>query len=105
VAVLLPEFDDWSVCFQSRVGRLKWLEPSTEDAIREAARDGKGVMVCPIAFVSEHVETLVELDHEYAALARTLKLPAYLRAATPSVTPSFIEALAKAALDALGHTG
>jgi ferrochelatase len=104
VAVLLPEFEDWEVCYQSRVGRLKWLEPSTPDALRQAAREGKGVIVCPIAFVSEHVETLVELDHEYAALARELRLPVYLRAATPGVTPSFIETLARAALESLDRT-
>jgi ferrochelatase len=104
-AVLLPELDDWQVCYQSRVGRLKWLEPSTENAIREAAKDGKGVIVAPIAFVSEHVETLVELDHEYAALARTLGVAPYIRARTPGVTPTFIETLARAALEALPRQG
>src|SRR5690606_996770 len=57
---------DHAVCYQSRVGPLKWLGPSTPEALEQAARDGKGVVVCPIAFVSEHVETLVELDIEYA---------------------------------------
>jgi ferrochelatase len=105
VAVLLPEFDEWEVAFQSRVGRLKWLEPSTADAIRQAAKDGKGVLVCPIAFVSEHVETLVELDHEYAELARSLGIATYLRARTPGVAGSFIEALGRAVTDSLGRTG
>jgi ferrochelatase len=105
VAILLPEFDDWEVAFQSRVGRLKWLEPSTEDAIRQAAAEGKGVMICPIAFVSEHVETLVELDREYAELAHGLGMVNYLRARTPGVTPSFIADLAKAVVDSLGRTG
>lgn len=105
VALLVREFDDWEVAFQSRVGRLKWLEPSTEDAIRGAAKDGKGVLLCPIAFVSEHVETLVELDHEYAELARSLGMTTYLRARTPGVAPSFIEVLGKAALEALGREG
>jgi ferrochelatase len=105
VAILLPEFDDWEVAFQSRVGRLKWLEPSTEDAIRQAAAEGKGVMICPIAFVSEHVETLVELDREYAELAHGLGMVNYLRARTPGVTPSFIADLAKAVGDSLGRTG
>jgi ferrochelatase len=96
VAERVPEFRDWRLCFQSRVGRLKWLEPSTEDAIREAAADGKGVLISPIAFVSEHVETLVELDHEYAGLAAELGVSPYLRARTPGVTPAFIGALADA---------
>lgn len=101
LAALLPELTDWAVCFQSRVGRLKWLEPSTETALRAAAQEGKGVLVCPIAFVSEHVETLVELDHEYGALARELGLPHYLRALTPGVHPDFIGELASAAQGAL----
>jgi protoporphyrin/coproporphyrin ferrochelatase len=105
VALLVREFDDWEVAFQSRVGRLKWLEPSTEEAIREAAKDGKGVLIAPIAFVSEHVETLVELDREYAELARSLGMTTYLRARTPGVTASFIEVLAKAVLEALGREG
>lgn len=96
VAALLPELPEWRVCFQSRVGRLKWLEPSTEDEIRLAAADGKGLLVSPIAFVSEHVETLVELDREYAELARELGVAVYLRAPTPRVTPSFIGTLADA---------
>jgi ferrochelatase len=96
VAKLVPEFRDWRLCFQSRVGRLKWLEPSTEDAIRQAAADGKGVLVSPIAFVSEHVETLVELDHEYAGLAAELGIETYLRARTPGLSPAFIGALADA---------
>jgi ferrochelatase len=105
IAVLLPEFAEWEVSFQSRVGRLKWLEPSTETAIRAAAADGKGVLICPVAFVSEHVETLVELDHEYAELARSIGMTTYLRARTPGVTPSFIDALARAALGSLGRGG
>ena len=105
IAARLPELADWTVCFQSRVGRLKWLEPSTEDEIRRAGAEGKGVVVAPIAFVSEHVETLVELDHDYAGLARTEGATPYLRARTPGVREPFIATLADAALDALGRTG
>ena len=83
IAERLPELADSQVCFQSRVGRLKWIGPSTDDAIREAARDGVGVLISPIAFVSEHIETLVELDHEYAELAAGLGVSPYLRARTP----------------------
>lgn len=105
VAELLPELPDWSVCYQSRVGRLKWIGPSTDDAIREAAADGKGVLVSPIAFVSEHVETLVELDHEYAELAQSLNCAPYLRAPTPTVDGALIGALAAATLEALERDG
>ncbi len=101
VAALLPELPDWQVCYQSRVGRLKWIGPSTDDAIRMAAADGKGVLVSPIAFVSEHVETLVELDHEYAALARQIGCAPYLRSPTPTIDPALIETLSQATLAAL----
>ena len=96
VAARLPEFADWRVSFQSRVGRLKWLEPSTEDEVRTAAADGTGLLICPIAFVSEHVETLVELDHEYAELSRELGIGTYLRSPTPRTDEHFIAALAEA---------
>jgi len=105
IAERLPELADWQVCFQSRVGRLKWLAPSTDDAIRAAGADGKGVLISPIAFVSEHVETLVELDHEYAHMARELGIAPYLRARTPGVAPAFIADLARATTEALGRDG
>lgn len=100
IASELPELGDWKVSFQSRVGRLKWLEPSTEAAVRQAGVDGKGVLISPIAFVSEHVETLVELDHEYADLARDVGVAPFLRARTPGVTPLFIGSLAEAVVAA-----
>jgi ferrochelatase len=100
IAQRLPELADWQVCYQSRVGRLKWLEPYTDAAIRAAGRDGKGVIVAPIAFVSEHVETKVELDHDYAKLAHETGCSPYLRSATPGVREAFIGDLARAVLDA-----
>lgn len=96
---------DWRVCYQSRVGPMRWIGPSTVEAIEEAGRDGRGVLVTPIAFVSEHIETLVELDHEYAALAREAGLPFYLRAPAIGTDMAFIEGLADAAVKALGHAG
>ncbi|MBF0393999.1 MAG: ferrochelatase, partial [Alphaproteobacteria bacterium] len=60
---------DWLVCYQSRVGPLEWIGPATDDEIRRAGADKVGLVVVPIAFVSEHSETLVELDIEYAELA------------------------------------
>jgi len=94
---------DWQVCYQSRGGPLKWLGPSTVEAITAAAEAGKGVVVCPIAFVSEHVETLVELDHEYGALAKAAGCPAYVRVPALGVTPGFVGSLAKIAADALAR--
>jgi ferrochelatase len=105
IAARLPEFADWQVCYQSRVGPLKWLEPSTDTEIRRAGGDGKGVLVCPIAFVSEHVETLVELDHEYAELAQEAGATPYLRSPTPGVRAPFIDALARLTLAAVGPNG
>ena len=96
---------DHAICYQSRVGPLKWLGPSTPDAIEQAARDGVGVVVTPIAFVSEHIETLVELDIEYGELAHEKGARPYLRAPAVGIEPLFIDALADAAVDALSRTG
>jgi ferrochelatase len=94
VRALLPDDWEYRTCYQSRVGPLKWIGPATEYEIRLAGRDKVGVIVCPIAFVSEHVETLVELDIEYAELARHAGLPFYVRAAAPGAAPTFIDGLA-----------
>ena len=96
---------DHAICYQSRVGPMKWLGPSTPEAIEQAASDGVGVVVAPIAFVSEHVETLVELDIEYAELAHARGVSPYLRVPAVGERPLFIDALAGAALDALGRGG
>ena len=92
VRAKLPAAWDAKVCYQSRVGPLEWIGPSTEQEIERANHDRVGVIVSPIAFVSEHVETLVELDIEYGKLG--VALPFYLRARTPGIAPSFITMLA-----------
>ncbi|MBT3305433.1 MAG: ferrochelatase [Alphaproteobacteria bacterium] len=86
---------DWTVCYQSRVGRLKWIEPSLGDELERAGRDGVGVVVIPIAFVSEHSETLVELDIEYRAQADELGIPVYVRVPTLGVQDDFVGGLAR----------
>jgi len=98
---------DWTVCYQSRVGRLKWIGPSTIEAIEAAGADGKGVVVCPISFVSEHVETLVELDHDYAEHARAHGVTPYVRVPALGVQAHFIQGLARAVQTALdrAHQG
>jgi ferrochelatase len=103
IAERVPEFADWRVCFQSRVGRLPWLSPYTEDEIRRAGAEGKGVVVAPIAFVSEHVETLVELDRDYARVAREAGCAPYLRARTPGIADAFIQELARTVLETAGR--
>lgn len=94
VAARLPADLDWTVCYQSRVGPMKWIGPSTDDEIRRAGVEGKGVIVTPIAFVSEHVETLVELDHEYAELAQEVGAAPYIRVPALGAAPEFIGGLA-----------
>jgi ferrochelatase len=84
---------EWIVAFQSRVGPLEWVGPPTDHSIEEAASVGKAVVVVPIAFVSEHSETLVELDIEYRRLAQSRGAAAYERAPTVSEAPDFIAGL------------
>ncbi len=86
---------DWVVCYQSRVGPLEWIGPDTESEIVRAGRDSVPIVLTPIAFVSEHSETLVELDIEYRALAGENGVPAYLRVETAGVGSSFISGLAQ----------
>jgi ferrochelatase len=105
VAAKLPANLDWTVCYQSRVGPMKWIGPSTDEEIRRAGTEGKGVIVTPIAFVSEHVETLVELDHEYAELAKEVGVARYIRAPALGVAPEFIAGLAKTVAGAIGTSG
>jgi ferrochelatase len=105
IAAQLPELADWRVCYQSRVGRLKWLQPYTDAEVRRAGAEGKGALVAPIAFVSEHVETLVELDHDYRLVAEAAGCRPYLRAATPGVDAAFIDGLAGLVQGALARPG
>jgi ferrochelatase len=86
---------DWTVCYQSRVGPLKWIGPATDDEIRRAGRDRVPVVVAPISFVSEHSETLVELDLDYRDLAAASGVPAYHRVPTVGAESGFIQSLAE----------
>ncbi len=95
VAALPEEGFDWTVCYQSRVGPLEWIKPYTEDEIRRAGDEGVPLIVMPIAFVSEHSETLVELDIEYRELAEEAGVPGYERVSTVSSDSDFIDGLAK----------
>ena len=84
---------DYGICYQSRVGPVEWIKPATEDEIASAGAAKKSVMVIPVAFVSEHSETLVELDIEYAELAKSVGVPNYYRIPTVTTHPKFIEGL------------
>ena len=96
---------DWQVCYQSRVGPLQWIGPATDAEIKRAGAEGKGIVLVPIAFVSEHSETLVELDMEYAHLALNAGVKDYLRVPTVSAHPKFIEALADLVMHANSGEG
>ena len=85
---------DHIVCYQSRVGPMEWLQPYTEDQIKKAGAEGIALVVVPVAFVSEHSETLVELDIEYAELAAEAGVPHYVRTPTVNADAAFIASLA-----------
>lgn len=92
---------DWQICYQSRVGPLKWIGPSVQEALQKATQDGVGIVIYPHAFVSEHVETLVELDIEYKELAKNLGVPYFARAQTVGTHPDFIKGLSALVLSRL----
>ena len=94
VARLGVEDLDWRLCYQSRVGPMKWIGPATDDEICRAGTDGVALVIAPIAFVSEHSETLVELDIEYRHLAESCGVPAYHRVPAVACHPAFISSLA-----------
>lgn len=96
---------DWVICYQSRVGPLEWIGPSTDDEIERAGRDGVAVVVVPLAFVSEHSETLVELDMEYAELAAEAGVPGYFRVPTVCDHADYIAGLAAMVKTALAADG
>lgn len=85
---------DAQICYQSRVGPLEWIGPATDAEVRRAGADGRGVIIQPVAFVSEHSETLVELDIEYMKLAQSAGVRDYIRLPAARTHPAFIRGLA-----------
>ena len=86
---------DWILSYQSRVGPLKWIGPSTEDIIVENSKLDKHIVLVPIAFVSEHSETLVELDIEYKELAEANGCKNYTRVPALGINEDFIKAMSE----------
>ena len=86
---------DWILSYQSRVGPLKWIGPSTEDVIIENSKIGKHIVLVPIAFVSEHSETLVELDIEYKEIAIANGCTNYTRVPALGINEDFIKAMSE----------
>jgi ferrochelatase len=90
------------LAYQSRVGPVEWLQPYTEDAIPELAEKGvKDLVVVPISFVSEHIETLQEIDIEYREVAEQAGIHNFRRVPALNTHPVFVKALADLVLDAL----
>lgn len=89
--------------FQSKVGPVKWLEPSTEQKLRELGAEGaRQILAIPISFVSEHIETLYELDILYKHVAEEIGIPVYRRVPAFNCMPSFIKALAELVCEKAG---
>jgi len=81
--------------YQSRTGPVKWIGPGTDDILRELGREGvRSVLVAPVSFVSDHIETLYELDQLFAGVARAAGIRDYRRSPALNTRPAFIEALA-----------
>jgi ferrochelatase len=84
------------LAFQSRAGPVKWLEPSTQDKLKELAALGhKQVLVVPLSFVSDHIETLHEIDIEYREEAHKLGITDFRRMESLNSSPTFIRCLAE----------
>jgi protoporphyrin/coproporphyrin ferrochelatase len=83
------------LCFQSKASKVKWLEPSTEATIHELAAQGKhDVLMVPLSFVSDHIETLYEIDIEYGEVAKTAGIKRFIRSESLNSSPLFLECLA-----------
>lgn len=92
-----------TLAFQSKVGPVKWLEPSTKSVLQQLGREGtKKLLVVPVSFVSDHVETLQEIDILYRQIATDAGIQEFHRAAALNLSPKFIEALAVLVIRALG---
>lgn len=83
-----------SLSYQSRVGPVKWLQPYTEDSLHALGAAGvKNLVVVPISFISDHIETLQEIDHEYRDVALEAGITTFRRVPTLNTEPAFIQAL------------
>ena len=103
---LVMQRGGWSnrhrLCYQSKVGASKWLQPSLRDTVRQLAAEGvREVCVVPISFVSDHVETLGEIDHEAREQAMELGIARFEMTAGLNDSPTFIRALADKVLEVI----
>jgi len=105
VAAVMRNFRDMphSVSYQSRAGRAEWLGPDTVDAVARLGREGvRALVVVPVSFVSDHIETLHELDIRLKATAAQAGIPTFLRVPALNDSPAFIAALRDIVLSAAG---
>jgi ferrochelatase len=107
---LLMERGGWAnrhhLCYQSKVGASKWLQPSLRRTLHDLASEKvPEICIVPVAFVSDHVETLGEIDHEAREEARRLGITQFEMSAGLNDSPKFISALGQLVLQALGETG
>ena len=94
--------NDYTLAYQSRVGPVEWLQPYTEDALEELGTQGvKDLAVVPISFVSEHIETLQEIDIEYRELAEESGIENFYRVPALNTHPTFIDSLAELVVESL----
>lgn len=105
IAGRVPPEWEVSVCYQSRVGPLKWIGPGTEEEVARLASAGRNILIAPIAFVSEHIETLVELGEEYRIVAEKHGAASYTRVEALGTHPWFIRTMAGEVIEALGMKG
>jgi protoporphyrin/coproporphyrin ferrochelatase len=98
----LGRSNDYTLAYQSKVGPVEWLQPYTEDALVELGKQGiKDLAVVPISFVSEHIETLQEIDMEYRELAEEAGIENFYRVPALNTHPTFINSLADLVVESL----
>lgn len=101
----LGHTNPFTLAYQSRVGPVEWLKPYTEDALKELGEQGvKDLVVVPISFVSEHIETLEEIDMEYRELATAAGVKNFRRVPALDTDPAFIAALTDLVQQAMAET-
>lgn len=103
VAALADPQVETLVCYQSRVGPLEWIGPATEAEVRRAGADRVALVLAPVAFVSEHSETLVELDRELRHVAEAAGVASFHRVPTVDAGTAFIGGLARLVRETLAR--
>ena len=94
--------NNWTLAYQSRVGPVEWLRPYTDDTIKQLCKEGvDALVVVPISFVSEHIETLEEIDMEYRELAEECGVRYWERVPCLQLEQDFIDDLAGAVVESL----